>query len=199
MLVVFDVLELAAQILTDEGFENRTPAQLIRYLRSGLEYLAVKDPGQVLKSIRVNLVDGARQSLPSDGETLLQLTGVYDEAGALAGAPRPTSFEWLTTAKRAWSSVTPTVPRMYCKDPFDDSEFWVYPPAIAGLKADVVYKLAVNSVELDSELEYVDTTYRGALAHYVAGLVLMEDNEYGADNGIAQRHMTMLTGMFGDK
>jgi len=197
MLKVADVLEMAATILVDEGFENRTPAQLAQYVRAGLSLLALNVASQFTRIGTFALAVGSRQMIPADGEALLRVIRISAGPGQPDVYPRVTDVGMLAAADSRWGSRPLGVPRQVAADPGDPAVFWVHPPAAPGLSVEAQYKLGIGTPGTDTEYASVDSYYTGPLAHYVAACALMEDADYAVPGGVAAQHMQMFTAVLG--
>ena len=124
------IIDKAAIQLTDISGVRWTRAELLGWINDAQRQIVIMSPNATNKISVVKLNAGTRQSLPSDGWTLLEVVRYMGTAGTTPGrAVRLASREQIDSFNPNWHSDTATVvPQHYIFDLQDQTAFFVYPP-----------------------------------------------------------------------
>lgn len=189
MAQVSELLQRAQDILNDAGFVRWTKPELLRWLNDGMRDLLPLDPTACQKTATVILADGAMQTLPAEAVQLLDVVGNVQDSGAPGRQIRLVSRPTLDAAFPKWQmeSSKPYVSNvMY--DVINRKIFWVYPPAQAGVKIDLVYSY-IPSVVADTDNVPVDAMYQTPLVDYVLFRAFSKETEQQSSAARAAAHL----------
>lgn len=130
----------------------------LRALSDALLQLALVRPDAAEATEELALADGSRQQLPADGLRLI------DVPRNISGQPIRRVDRATLDASGAWHGAKPAeVVRSYTFDDRRPTQFYVYPPAAAGVKVEVSYVRAPAAVtDLDDPLQ-ASAVYLGPL------------------------------------
>lgn len=201
-VTVKTVIDRVKTILQERGTGIRwTDSELIGWLNEGYIVVASVRPDAFDAMAEIDLVAGAKQTLPSDARRLLD---VFTNGNG--GAVRPIDRNVLDTTRRAWQYETQTLDIE--RAVFDDrlpTQFWVYPPAADGAKLTLLYAkntephatATLSAIQDDAIL--TEETYAPALVDYVLSRAFMKDAETGANLSRGQAHYQAFAQAIGMK
>jgi len=129
-LAARDILQRCVDILQDDTSVRWPIDELIRYLNDGQREIVLYRPDSTNTSTTLDLVEGSKQSLPSDGSKLIE--AVRNASTASSRSVRLVNREILDAQTPEWHNLTPRDEVLhYMYDPRDPTVFYVYPPATA--------------------------------------------------------------------
>lgn len=174
------VINKAAIQLTDIGNTRWTRAELLDWLNQGQKQIVVMSPSATNKVSVVQLVAGTRQSIPSDGWTLLELIRYMGTNGSTPGrAIRVTSRELIDSFNPDWhSDAKSAVPKHYIFDAQDQTVFYVYPPNNGQGYVQLNYSPVPPMITSESTAIYVSDTFEPPLLDYILYRACSKDAEY---------------------
>lgn len=190
-LTAASVITRVRELLVDTGTSPRwTDAELLRHLSDGQRAIARANPDAVQKVAVVQLVDGTRQSLPADGESLLTITRNMGVNGTTPGrAVRIIRRDIIDDQNPQWhADAKVSAIYNYIYDPTDSKAFFVYPPSNGNGHVEISYcyippEISSTATELD-----VDDMYITPLTDYVMFRALQKDADFAAGMQRAQMH-----------
>jgi hypothetical protein len=189
-ILVADILRSAATVLNDyerdpggQRFVRWTEDELIDWVNEGAAQIAIHRPAASAKTEVLELVEGPLQQIPETGLMLLDV--VRNIPGR---AIRRVDRSQLDDARPDWYAMKPAdTVRHFCTDDRSPKSFYVYPPARAGVRVEVVYAETPAQVERAEDELQLDRAYAGALVSYVLYRALSKDSEY-ANGQVAAAH-----------
>jgi hypothetical protein len=137
----------------------------------------------------MTLVDGPRQVAPAEAITVVDVPFSISPTGQRQRAVTVFEPKTLAAFRPTWVSDTPGVVRQWAPDATDPKVFWVYPPAVAGNKAEIAYPVAPPEV-ITQDVIPMDSTWAPAIMDYCLGRALGKDAEFAADPARAAFYMT---------
>jgi len=181
MATAADLIDLATGLLEDPANDVWGRTELLEYLNDGLKALAAKRPDEFVVTAVVTLAEGPKQSLPSDYVALLRPLSNIDNAETTRGrAIRLVPKELLDNASPGWMLAPQSTTREVALSPDQSSEFWVYPPAVAGAKLELEVERNPSVMTQGSAVP-VNAKFHPALVDYVVFRALSKDSEYAVD------------------
>lgn len=185
-LTAGDVLARASEQLLDQTNIRWSQAELLRYLNDARREIAVVRPDLYATSTTVTLVQGTKQLIPADGSCFLDGVRNVTAADALGKAVRVVEREVMDAHRPGWhTEADSTEIKHFMLDERSPRIFYVYPPAAAGHKLEIVY----CSPPADIELADIATTeltqegvYTNALVDYVCYRAFAKDAEYAGND-----------------
>lgn len=174
-----DVLSRAGYILNDEEFVRWTKAELFAWVNDTAAEIVLRRPAARAVTGVVALVAGTFQSLP-DGSLLLVDIIRNVKADNSPGRPvRRIDRQLLDDQLPTWHEMkqVDTV-KHFTYDEATPTDFYVYPPAKAGTKIDVVRSEAPPAVNDDNDMVELDIAYLSPLVAGVLYRAYAKDSEY---------------------
>ena len=181
----------------------RWPAnELVRYLNDGQREVAMLRPDATVTNATKALSAGAKQTLPTDGSKLIDITR---NTSGNNRAVRMTTRAILDSQLPNWQSATGVTEILhYTYDPRDPKVFYVYPPAAStGASVEIVYSAYPAGITepADGALYTAITgnialpdIYANPLADYVLYRAYTKDTEFAGNAARAQAHYGAFTG-----
>jgi len=197
-----ELLTRAGDILQDQTNVRWAQAELLRYLNDGRRELAIHRPDIYSESALVTLVAGTKQSIPAGGNQFLDAVRNVTAAGAIGRAVRVVEREILDAQLPDWHTETAsTALKHFMFDERSPKTFYVYPPAAAGHKLEVVYSKSPTDItdqqlSSTSVLESEDI-YSGVLLDYILYRAFSKDSEYAGNMQRAAMHYQMFANSLG--
>jgi hypothetical protein len=200
---VNSILSRAATLIQDATNVRWPQDELLGWLNDGQREVVLHKPEASVKNTSVSLTSGStKQTIPSDGILLLDVTRNMGAAGTTAGnAIRLTTREVLDAQKPTWHSDANALGYVqhYIYDPRDPKTFYVYPKAPSGAWfAEVVYSAAPTDCEAGNTIQ-IDDIYANALLDYVLYRAYSKDAEYAANAALAVAHYQAFANAIGLK
>jgi hypothetical protein len=174
------IINKAAIQLTDIGNTRWTRAELLDWLNQGQKQIVVMSPSATNKVSTIQLTAGTRQSIPSDGWTLLELIRYMGTDGTKPGrAIRVTSRELIDSFNPNWhADAKSAVPKHYIFDAQDQTVFYVYPPNNGQGYVQLNYSPVPPMITSESTVISVSDTFEPPLLDYILYRACSKDAEY---------------------
>lgn len=182
----------AADLLFDASNVTWPLAELRRWLNSGVRAIAEKRPDAVAVVSPHQLAPGVRQTLPTGGARLLDVTRNLGSNGLTVGrAVRICEMEHLQAYQPTWAQDTAaTEVQNFMYDERYPRTFYVYPPAHATtpVYVELIYAGIPNETTGPTDPLPIHDQWENALLDYVMFRALSKDAELGALNQAAVAH-----------
>lgn len=177
--------------------------ELVRYLNDGQREIKLHRPDTVRKTGDIPLVAGSRQSLPPNSDKLIE---VWQNKASLH-AVQMVDRRILDDQTPGWHALPGSSNILhYTYDARVPTEFFVYPPALAGTV--LVGAYSVNPTDIAEpadgamhdavvgDIQVIDSL-SNCLQNYVLARCYMKDSEYAGNGGRAQAHYAMFADALG--
>lgn len=174
------ISDRAGILLNDTGATLRwSLAERLGYINDGQREVVALRPDTNSKVAIIIAVTGTRQSVPSDGYSLLSVVRNMGADGLTPGAPvRSITREQLDSVVPAWHSMNAAATTLhYVFDPRLPKQFWVYPPAVAGQRLELMYSAVPADLPSLATVITLDDIYAGSLLDYVLFRCYSKDAE----------------------
>jgi hypothetical protein len=187
-----DVLDRVAVILNDTGNVRWTSAELIDWLNDAHRELVLVRPDANVKNISVQLVAGVKQTLPTDGVKLVDVSRNMGSNGTTAGLAIRIVFKHLMDSQQPnWYTATAkTVVEHYMYDLRDPKTFYVYPAQPSSPHyVEVIYSAyptTIANVNVGTKIS-VDDVFANVLMDFVLYRAFCKDADAG-NATLAQKH-----------
>jgi len=195
------IIDKAAKLLYDVSNVKWTRAELLGWINDAQRQIVIMSPNATNKVSVIKLNAGTRQSLPSDGWTLLEVVRYMGLDGTKPGrAIRLTSRELLDAFNPDWHSDPPqAVPKHYVFDLQDQTAFFVYPPNNG--KGYIEINYSPDPVDLVSENETIklNNIFETAILDYVLYRACSKDAEYAPGLQLAAGYLSTFQAFMGQK
>lgn len=173
---------------------------LLDLLNAAALAVALHRPDATAKTRLLRLTPGARQNLPPDAETLIELIRNMGDDGHTPGAAIQIMHVDLLTAMAAYTQAGNEV-RQYAYDRLTNSLiFWVLPAVQydADVWVEATLSLSPRPVTSPDDPLPVPDAYAQALVHHMLASILSGDNE-ASNVAKAQLHTQMWSSLMGLK
>ncbi len=174
-----DVLRRAALILNDEAFVRWTKPELFDWLNDTAAEIVLRRPAARAVISIIPLVAGTLQALPTGSLLLIDIIRNIKADDSPGRPVRRIDRQLLDDQLPTWHEAKQAdIIKHFTYDEASPTTFYVYPPAKAGLKAEILRSEAPPAVAADDDLVLLDAAYMSPL---VAGLLYRayaKDSEY---------------------
>jgi hypothetical protein len=195
------IIDKASIQLLDTGNTRWTRAELLYWINDAQRQIVIMSPNATNKVATYKLAAGTRQSIPSDGWTLLEVIRYMGTDGTKPGrAIRLTSRELLDSFNPDWhSDPTSSTPKHYVFDLQDQTAFFVYPPNNGNGYIQLNY--SPDPVDLVSENETIklNNIFETAILDYVLYRACSKDAEYAPGLQLAAGYLQTFMASMGQK
>ena len=195
------IIDKASIQLLDTTNTRWTRAELLGWINDAQRQIVIMSPNATNKVATIKLDAGTRQSIPSDGWTLLNVIRYMGTDGTKPGrAVRIASQEIMDAYNPNWHAATPSVvPQTYVFDLQDQTIFYVYPPNTG--KGYVQINYSPDPVDLTSELQTINIRdiFETAILDYVLYRACSKDAEYAPGVALASGYLQTFMASMGVK
>lgn len=194
------ITTVRAQLVDTDVVQRWSDEDLLRYITDAQRAIAAIVPAAANRISSVKLVDGTRQSLPSDGQTLLSVVRNMGAAGATPGrAVRMVQRDLMDANNPDWHADTATsVVKSAMFDPQDQLHYFVHPPVTGDVYVEINYAIIPPAVTATGDSLTVADIYRTPVVDYTLYRAHQKDSDFAAGQSIAagylQSVMSFLTG-----
>ena len=187
-VTVNSILSKSLIVLQDSGATRWADAERLDWLNDGLRELAVMKPDAKVKRATVNLVAGAKQSLPADAITLLGL----ETAGGVVVTP--CVREILDAFSPGWIGKPVRAVQNFMYSPVEPLIFYVYPAqADNSIAVELRYSAYPATATAGENLDVQDK-YATNLLNYVLFRCYSKDAEFAGAAELAANYYTLFKG-----
>lgn len=184
-LTVDDVFRRARRVLFDPTAVRWTDPELLAYLSDAQTAIVQYRPEAGAVNRAVTLVSGTRQTIPAGGLRLLRVIRNLTTPRAIREVNRLA----LDAENPGWHGMpaTTTVTH-FCFDQHNPRNFFVYPPAAAGVSIEIVYAATPAPLTMGSAIT-VGAQYVNQLVNWVVYRALSKDATYAGDMPRAEHYL----------
>jgi hypothetical protein len=195
------IIDKASVQLLDTGNTRWTRAELLGWINDAQRQIVIMSPNATNKVATYKLAAGTRQSIPSDGWTLLEVIRYMGTDGLKAGrAIRLTSRELLDSFNPDWHSDTQeVVPKHYVFDLQDQTVFFVYPPNNGKGYVQVNYSPDPADLVAETDTIKLNNIFETAILDYVLYRACSKDAEYAPGLQLAAGYLQTFMATMGQK
>lgn len=201
-MLASDIIDRARILLqdTDQTTIRWADSELLKWINDGQRAIVVVRPDALASNTTVNLTTGTKQAIPADGIRLMDVVRnilANNDAGRVV---RYVDREVLDSHDPDWHKSTASVTvKQFVHDNRDPKNFYVYPPAAAGAKLEIVYsKNPTDATTVGSTLSLPDI-YQEPLLNYVLFRAYGKDSEFSANAALSDKYLNIFQAMLGIK
>lgn len=204
---VSDILKRTDDLLLDEvgddGDRVRWPnAERIRWANDAMGAILNRKPGALAQRVVFPLAAGTYQALPANGSMLLDVVRNIGADGVAPGLPiRRTDRQLLDDSDPTWHTGKQKGSiKHFTYDDRTPKVFYVYPPAIAGTKVELL-QAALPAPVAENDLTGIfdiGAEYMEAVVNYVCYRAFSKDSEF-AQAAIASGFYQAFEAALGEK
>lgn len=195
------ILRARSQLVDTASEQRWSDTELLRYLTDAQRTIVAMDASATATLATMRLQAGTRQTLPADGNSVLDVIRNMGTLGTTPGrAIRVVSRDILDSQKPDWHSATQKTEVVnYVFDPADEKAFYVWPPSNGLGYVQINYSVKPTELtELTDVLE-VDDLYVTALTDYVMYRAHQKDSDFSGGenkaNSFLQSFVLFMNGM----
>ena len=199
---VNSVINNAQQILQDTGGIRWSETnELVKWVNDAQREIALLKPDATSLNTTITLVDGTKQSIPTDGNRLLRVIRNMSAASSGNGGRsiRLVERDVLDTQTPTWHDPDVTgdaahtnVVKNYIYDEQDPKNFYVFPGVSGDAYIEIVYSQNPATVTSSDNLS-VDDIYATAVMNYVLYMAYMKESEVAGNAQRASSHYNLFT------
>lgn len=184
-ILVSDIFRRAAIVLNDDEYVRWTQDELFLWLNDAAGEIVIRRPAARSITSDLSLIEGPIQHLPEGGIQLLDV--VRNKPGRPIGrikrllldAQFPDWYDLPTSRTKAI--------KHYSFEDVAPTQFYVYPPAKAGMVVEGQYSEAPPAVSDPADMLDLDRAFVGPLVSYILYRALAKDSEY-ANGALSAAH-----------
>lgn len=195
-------VKLILQEITEKG-TRWTNEELLGWLNESYQAIVAIKPDASSVNKVVDCVLGSRQEIPTDGHRLLDVVR-NTAAGSNGYSVMKTSRDALDATRRGWHGEAPSVMiEQFVFDDHDPRHFYVYPPAMATAKLEIIYSAvpqphaAAQATAASTEVIRLGDSFAPAIVDYILARAYSKDAEHAANLQRAQMHSGSFVSMLG--
>lgn len=194
---VGDILQRASITLNDEDFVRWTKDELYGWVNDGACEVVLRRPAARAVTTPITLIAGTFQQMPEGTLVLLDVIRNLKADGGPGRPVRRTDRQLLDDQLPTWQEMkqADTI-KHFMFEEATPTTFYVYPPAKAGTKVDVLHSEAPPLITGDDDMVLLDRAYMGPMVSYVMYRCLAKDSEY-ANAAMATAHFQAFTEALG--
>lgn len=208
-LATRDIIRRCVDTLQDSTSVRWPIDELIRYMNDAQREVVLYRPDSTVENATVTLVNGSRQTIPTDGSKLIEV--VRNNTASSKRSVRLVNREILDSQTPNWHDLNgqdEVVHYMY--DPRDPRIFYVYPPANTAAKLDLIYSVYptdIPGVGAGKEVDDIPTTstyelavpdiYGNVIQDYILYRAYSKDSEYAGNAQRSQAHYAAFANALG--
>lgn len=186
------LVDRAELIANDTTNVRWAASEWLGWLNDGQREIVTLRPDAYPKTAAMQLTAGTKQSIPSDGHTLLKITRNMGSDGATPGAAiRGVSASLMDSSTPSWHTTTGSATTLhYIFDPRTPKVFYIYPkPTDTAHYVEVVYSVSPPDVPALANVITLDDIYANPLLDYMLFRGYSKDFESAssAARAVAQR------------
>lgn len=191
-LTAANVITRAQDTIQDQTGVRWPEAELLRYLNDGRREICILRPDVYAVVAAVSLVSGTKQSIPADGNRLLDVI-----RNASGNAIRIVEREILDAQMPDWHTQTAAATKHFMFDERTPRVFYVYPPAVGAASVDIAYAKSPTDITNTADPLTEEDLFAPALVDYVCFRAFSKDAEYAGNTQRAQAHYAQFANTLG--
>jgi len=173
------VINKCATLLFDSNNVKWSRAELLGWVNDGQRSIVSMIPEASATMTVLQLVVGARQTIPNDGYILLDIVRNMGSGGATPGrAIARVDRSTLDESNPLWQSDAATATQtVYMYNLRDRKSFYVYPPCTGANRAEIIYSKLPTDLAEGGAIG-IDDIYQPALLDYVLARAFSKQSQY---------------------
>lgn len=188
-----NLIDKAAVALFDTTNAEWSRSELLAHLNQGQRLIASLQPSSVATTANILTAIGSKQSVPSAGWMLLDVTRNMGISGSAPGyAVTTTSRKLLDAYVPNWNSAgSSAVTRNYMYDPQSPRQFYIYPPSLGTHYIEIVYAAVPADISSEATVITLSDAYEDALLNFMLFRAHSKDATF-ADPTRAQGYLSLF-------
>lgn len=184
---------------SDTSLRRWSDTELMLWASDGQRVMSTLKPDICSRISVIELVAGTRQSLPTDGITLISVIRNMGRSGETPGrAIRLSKREIMDAQNPDWHSEPKTLEvRNYIYDPMDQNNFYVYPPSNGQGSVEVHHNFSPAVITTTADVLSIPDNYVTALLDYVLWRAYSKDSDFAAGAQVANSYLNSFMMLMG--
>jgi hypothetical protein len=206
---VSDIITRARILLNDQDGTRWLDTELVSWINDAQKLISMTRPDASVANQALTLVAGTKQAIPASGFRLLDVVRNIGVDGVTGGRSiRIVDRVVMDTQDRMWHTSTASGTIIhFIYDNRDPKNFYVYPPAVAGTKIEVMYSVSPTEIvynvvtpatTLNTDLTVSDI-YLESVLNYVMSRCYSKDAEFSQNPQLAGGYLQTVYSMLGIK
>ena len=206
---VSDITSRARILLNDQDGTRWLDNELVSWINDAQKLIALVRPDASVANSTVTLVAGTKQTVPSGGFRLLDVIRNMGADGTTGGRSiRIVDREVLDSQDPMWHTTTQSgTIKHFIYDNRNPLAYYVYPPAIAGTKIEIMYSVSPAEIvynagnvagTMNTDLTVADI-YLESVLNYVMYRAYSKDAEFSQNPQLAAGYLQTVYSMLGIK
>lgn len=206
---VTDIVTRARILLSDQDGTRWLDNELVAWINDAQKLIALVRPDASVSNSTVTLIAGTKQVVPSGGFRLLDVIRNMAVDGTTGGrAIRHLDREVLDSQDPMWHTTTQSgTIKHFIYDNRNPLAYYVYPPAIAGTKIEIMYSVSPTEIvynagnvtaTMNTDLTVADI-YLESVLNYVMYRAYSKDAEFSQNPQLAAGYLQTVYSMLGIK
>ena len=206
---VSDIISRARILLNDQDGTRWLDNELVSWINDAQKLIALVRPDSSVSNSTVTLVAGTKQSIPAGGFRLLDIIRNIALDGITGGRSiRVVDREVLDSQDPMWHTTTAAgTIKHFIYDNRNPLAYYVYPPAIAGTKIEVMYSVSPTEIvynsgnvagTMNTDLTVADI-YLESVLNYAMYRAYSKDAEFSQNPQLAAGYLQTVYSMLGIK
>lgn len=199
-MLASEIIDRARVVLNDADGVRWLDSEFFKWINDAQRVIALVRPDSVVSNTTITLVAGTKQTLPTEALRLLDIVRNITIPGAGGRAVRHVDRDVLDTQNPEWhgDAGAQTI-KNYVYDNRDPKTFYVYPPALATSKLEVIYSKNPTDVTVLASPLAVADIYADPLLNYVLYRAYSKDAEFAQNGALAASYLGTFNSMLGLK
>jgi len=186
-IFVQDIITRAVDTLQDAGSVRWPAAELIRYVNDGVRALVITRPDTSVKKVSLTPVAGARQSMPDDAVSLVDIIG--NTSGRQRSVSR-VDMTALSMVDPEWQNATASAtPSHFMFDERDPYFYYLYRPSTGTGSIDMLYSFFPADVTVAGDGIGIHRQWSAAVLNYVLSRAYDKDSEFGGNATLSAMYL----------
>jgi hypothetical protein len=199
-MLASDIITRARIVLNDADGVRWLDNELIAWINDGQRVIALVRPDAAVANTSLALAAGTKQTIPSDGLRLLDVMRNVGADGSGGRSVRHVDRDILDTQNPSWHTESGQVTvKNYVYDNRDPKTFYVYPPAAAGARLEIMYSKNPTDATTASSVLAVADIYADPLLNYVLYRAYSKDAEFAQNFQLSGTYLQVFQAMLGIK
>ena len=203
-MLASDIINRARVVLNDGDSVRWLDPEMMQWLTDGQRTIVLVRPDASVSNEVLTLVAGTQQAIPPTyGYRLLDVVRNVSSSGPPVVGGRSIRYidrEVMDSQNTAWHSGTPSsTVTNFIFDNRDPKHFYVFPPATAGAKIEIIISRSPTDVTTTGQTLDLSDIYADPLLNYVLFRAYSKDAEFAQNAQLASSYLQVFMSMLGVK
>lgn len=200
-VTVAQVISAIGKLLQDTDHTRWSVNDLVEYINEAQSAIVTIKPDANPATSVVQLVQGSKQSIPSDAISLLNVNRNMGADGLTPGeVVTRTSMEALSSLLPSWHTIQGEVVQKYISEADNKNVFYVFPAQTSSPSyIELIYSKRPGALTADTDLIELDDEYKSVIVNYVVYRAFSEEIDSTPSLALAQTYYGLFKEAVGAK